>query len=225
MSEIEGVMAPVLALLNGMSTEARIDALNEIRLALHGVSPMASEPVDCVLWVRSDNVAANDYNPNTVAPPEMKLLEHSIREDGYTQPVVAFGLAGGGFEVVDGFHRNRVAREVPDVRERVHGRIPLAVINDERGEKKDRMAATIRHNRARGVHGVVHMGKIVAELYFNGWSVQRIERELGMDKDEVLRLKQVMGIGTLFENRDFSAAWTVAPVEDDDAEDDGDLGE
>jgi ParB-like chromosome segregation protein Spo0J len=194
--------------LEELGDDDRIDAINELRWRIHEVSPLRREPVDCVQWVRLDHVVANDYNPNTVAPPEMKLLEHSIREDGYTQPIVAFER-DGVFEVVDGFHRNRVGRESEDISERVHWRLPLAVVNADRTEAKDRIAATIRHNRARGVHAIQPMAEIVARLYFNGWSNKRIGRELGMDRDEVLRLKQVTGIGSLFENRDFSPAWDV----------------
>jgi hypothetical protein len=203
----------ILAELATMSDDARIEALNEIRVRLHEVSPMRGEPVDLVLWVKQSEVVANGYNPNTVAPPEMKLLEHSIKEDGYTQPVVAFRRDDGTFEVVDGFHRNRVGRESTDVHIKVRGRLPVTSINGTRVEIKDRMASTIRHNRARGVHGVTPMAEIVSQMYFNGWSNARIARELGMDKDEVLRLKQVTGLGSLFENREFSSAWDLVDLE------------
>lgn len=206
----------ILAELATMSDDARIEALNEIRVRLHEVSPMRGEPVDLVLWVKQSEVVANGYNPNTVAPPEMKLLEHSIKEDGYTQPVVAFRRDDGTFEVVDGFHRNRVGRESTDVHIKVRGRLPVTSINGTRVEIKDRMASTIRHNRARGVHGVTPMAEIVSQMYFNGWSNARIARELGMDKDEVLRLKQVTGLGSLFENREFSSAWDLVDLEDRD---------
>ena len=206
----------ILAELATMSDDARIEALNEIRVRLHEVSPMRGEPVDLVLWVKQSEVVANGYNPNTVAPPEMKLLENSIKEDGYTQPVVAFRRDDGTFEVVDGFHRNRVGRESTNVHIKVRGRLPVTSINGTRVEIKDRMASTIRHNRARGVHGVTPMAEIVSQMYFNGWSNARIARELGMDKDEVLRLKQVTGLGSLFENREFSSAWDLVDLEDRD---------
>jgi ParB-like chromosome segregation protein Spo0J len=111
--------------------------------------------------------------------------------------------------VVDGFHRNRVGKECAEVKARVLGYLPITRINAERAEIKDRMAATIRHNRARGVHGIESMATIVAKMYFNGWSNKRICEELGMSKDEVLRLKQFTGLGNLFENRDFSRAWEL----------------
>lgn len=186
----------------------RIAALNEIRAALHRVSPFAAEPVDCVLWVPAEQVEANDYNPNTVASPEMKLLKLSITADGYTQPIVAWAR-DGVFEVVDGFHRNRVGKEDRDVRERVRGHLPVAVIRDDRTEANNRVAATIRHNRARGKHRVDAMSDIVRDLTRRNWSDDRIAKELGMDSDEVLRLKQITGLAELFKDREFSAAWEV----------------
>lgn len=145
-----------------LSTEARIGAINEIRKAIHEVSPFKTEPVDCVQWIHTDEVTANDYNPNSVAPPEMKLLEHSITEDGYTQPIVAW-LNGSKYEVVDGFHRNRVGRESKAIQKRLCGYLPLTIINDERLDRSDRIASTIRHNRARGKHKVEAMSDIVVE--------------------------------------------------------------
>lgn len=185
----------------------RIDALNEIRTALHQVSPFREEPVDCVLWVRSEEVAANDYNPNTVAPPEMRLLELSIAEDGYTQPVVTFARPDARREVVDGFHRNRVGRESKTVAKRVRGYLPVTTINADRTDKGDRIAATIRHNRARGKHGIDAMSEIVMELARRNWSDAKIAKELGMDPDEVLRLKQITGLAEMFADREFSEAW------------------
>lgn len=192
--------------LAAIPEEQRIDVINEIRLALHEHSPMKGEPVDCVLWVEQDQVQANDYNPNVVAPPEMRLLQRSIMADGYTQPIVAWPVENG-YEVVDGFHRNRVGREVGAIRKRVRGRLPISVIRPERTGREDRMAATIRHNRARGVHVVDAMSDIVLELSRNGKSDEWIATELGMDPDEVLRLKQVQGLAELFADRDFSEAW------------------
>lgn len=192
--------------LAAIPEEQRIDVINEIRLALHEHSPMKGEPVDCVLWVEQDQVQANDYNPNVVAPPEMRLLQRSIMADGYTQPIVAWPVENG-YEVVDGFHRNRVGREVGAIRKRARGRLPISVIRPERTGREDRMAATIRHNRARGVHVVDAMSDIVLELSRNGKSDEWIATELGMDPDEVLRLKQVQGLAELFADRDFSEAW------------------
>lgn len=184
----------------------KIAALNEARKALHEISPFSGEPVDCVLWVPADQVEANDYNPNTVAPPEMRLLELSIGEDGYTQPIVAWGK-NDYYEVVDGFHRNRVGKECKSVRERVHGYLPITLINHDREDKGDRIAATIRHNRARGKHQVAAMSDIVLELSRRNWSDAKIGRELGMEPDEVLRLKQITGLAELFSDAEFSQAW------------------
>jgi len=190
-----------------LDNDNRIDAINAIRLALREHSPMKREPVDCVLWVRAEQLHANDYNPNSVAPPEMRLLQLSIMADGYTQPIVAWPDAEGSYEVVDGFHRNRVGREVGAVRKRVHGRLPIAVINTERTGKEDRVAATIRHNRARGKHQVDAMADIVIDLARRNWSDEKIATELGMEPDEVLRLKQITGLAELFSEREFSQAW------------------
>lgn len=149
---------------------------------------------------------ANDYNPNTVAPPEMKLLEHSIAEDGYTQPVVTWQEASER-EVVDGFHRNRVGQESKRVKKRTRGYLPVVTINQDRTDRTDRIAATIRHNRARGKHRVDAMSEIVVELSRRNWSDERIAKELGMDADEVLRLKQISGLAEMFTDREFSEAW------------------
>ena len=184
----------------------RVEALNAVRCALHAVSPFQREPVDCVQWVRAEDVRANDYNPNVVAPPEMELLRTSIRADGYTQPVVTF-LEPAGREVVDGFHRKRVGTECADIRERCHGYLPVVQINADRGSRQDRIAATVRHNRARGKHGVEAMSGLVLDLARRGWNDAKIAKELGMEADEVLRLKQITGLAELFANREFSEAW------------------
>jgi ParB-like chromosome segregation protein Spo0J len=183
-----------------------IGALNEIRKALHEMSPFKAEPVDCVLWIKCEDVTANDYNPNTVAPPEMKLLEHSIGEDGYTQPVVTW-MEGASREVIDGFHRNRVGRESKRVRERTGGYLPVVTVNDARTDRGDRIASTIRHNRARGKHRVDSMSEIVVELKRRNWSDEKIGKDLGMDPDEVLRLAQISGLAEMFADREFSQAW------------------
>lgn len=190
----------------GLPDDERIAALNRARAALHEISPMRAEPVDLVLWVKAEDVEANDYNPNATAPPEMKLLEHSIHEDGYTQPVVTW-LDGERRETVDGFHRGEVGRTSKKVRKRTRGYLPVTTVNAERTDRGDRMAATIRHNRARGKHRVDGMSAIVQELTRRNWSEKRIAKELGMEPDEVLRLKQITGLAELFAEREFSRAW------------------
>lgn len=186
----------------------RIAILNEIRLILHEVSPLKSEPVDCVLWVLADDVQANDYNPNRVAPPEMRLLEHSIEADGFTQPIVTFPV-NDHREVVDGFHRNLVGKNSKIVQKRIKGYLPVTTIRSDRRAREDRIAATIRHNRARGQHVVADMSEIVVELSRRNWTDEKIGRELGMEPDEVLRLKQISGLAELFADAEFSEAWEI----------------
>lgn len=197
---------PIVDQIAGLPLEAKVDAINAIRALLHEVSPFNGEPVDFIQWIPADSITANDYNPNAVAPPEMKLLEHSITEDGYTQPVVSWKTENG-YEVIDGFHRTRVGKECPQVRKRVSGYLPLTVINGEREDRGDRIASTIRHNRARGKHKIDAMSEIVVELKRRNWADEKIGRELGMDPDEVLRLSQISGLAEMFANREFSEAW------------------
>lgn len=164
------------------------------------------------MWIPAEQIVANSYNPNVVAPPEMRLLALSITEDGYTQPIVAFpdgDPAANGFEVVDGFHRYRVGKEDTTVRTRVRGYLPITEIRPDREGRSDRIASTIRHNRARGKHQVQAMSEIVQELSRRNWSDAKIARELGMDADEVLRLKQISGLAEMFADREFSEAWEV----------------
>lgn len=158
-------------------------------------------PVSRVRWVPSEQVHANDYNPNTVAPPEMKLLRLSIEEDGFTQPIVVWEISPGDYEVVDGFHRHLVGKELGLTH------LPVVVVNQDRIDRGDRIASTIRHNRARGKHQVGAMSEIVQELARRNWSNEKIGRELGMDPDEVLRLKQITGLAELFADQAFSEAW------------------
>ena len=128
--------------------EEKIKKINEMKILLHSISPFINEPVDCVIWIKNSNIVANDYNPNVVAPPEMKLLHQSILQDGYTQPIVSW-YRDNIYEVIDGFHRNRVGREYEDVQNRIMGYLPLTVINNDRQDISDRMASTIRHKIGR----------------------------------------------------------------------------
>lgn len=197
----------LFAELDAMPMAEKIDTLNRLRQVLHQHSPFAAEPVDCVLWVPAEQVQGNDYNPNKVAPPEMRLLERSIRADGYTQPIVTYPEDEARHTVIDGFHRHRVGKECRAVRERLHGYLPVAPVKAERHDLKDRMASTIRHNRARGVHGVLPMTDIVSSLILQGWSDAEVAAELGMDADEVLRFKQVSGLPALFKDHSYSRSW------------------
>lgn len=194
--------------LSEITLDEKVEMLNEIKVILHEFSPFKNEPVDCVQWVKNDTVIANDYNPNSVAPPEMELLRLSIHNDGYTQPVVSMMNEGGSNRtVIDGFHRTRVSKECADITERLHGYTPVVTIRDSQSGLNDRVASTIRHNRARGKHKVESMSDIVADLKKRNWSDKKIGIELGMDQDEVLRLSQISGLTELFENADFSKAW------------------
>jgi hypothetical protein len=162
-------------------------------------------PVYNVLCVPIDRVKSNDYNPNAVAPPEMALLETSIWEDGYTQPIVTyFDAENDIYIVVDGFHRYLTMKNSARIRERENNCLPIVVINKELG---DRMASTIRHNRARGTHNIELMSTIVAELVEMGKGDRWICQHIGMSVDELLRLKQITGVAALFANRDFSDSW------------------
>jgi len=148
-----------------------------------------------------DKVVANSYNPNVVAPPEMKLLELSIWEDGYTMPCVCYYLEDTDqYELVDGFHRYMVMKTSRRIYEREGGMLPVTVIDKDLSH---RMTSTIRHNRARGMHDVELMSNIVAELTRSGMSDAWIMRNIGMDKDELLRLKQISGLAALFADKDF----------------------
>jgi ParB-like chromosome segregation protein Spo0J len=162
-----------------------------------------AHPVSRVRWVGAEQVQANDYNPNAVAPPEMKLLRTSIEADGFTQPIVVWEVEPGVYEVIDGFHRHRIGRDLG------MPLLPVVVVNEGRTDRGDRIAATIRHNRARGRHRVDAMSDIVQELARRNWSDRRIGKELGMEPDEVLRLKQITGLAELFADREFSEAWEV----------------
>jgi hypothetical protein len=185
-----------------------IESINYVRNEIHQKSPFKSEPVDFVKWIKNDDVFSNDYNPNKVAPPEMQLLEVSILNDGYTQPIVTFPHEEKS-EVVDGFHRSRVGKESKLVKERVKGYLPTVIIRPEVSDRNARIASTIRHNRARGKHQVSAMSEIVMELKNRNWNNARIARELGMDEDEILRLCQISGLENMFKDADFSKAWVT----------------
>jgi ParB-like chromosome segregation protein Spo0J len=162
-------------------------------------------PVYNVRRVPVDKIRANEYNPNRVAPPEMELLYQSIKEDGYTMPIVCYYHEEDDmYEIVDGFHRYTVMLKYKDIYEREGGCLPVSVINKPISE---RMASTIRHNRARGTHNIDLMSNIVAELVEMGKSDHWIAKHLGMDVDEILRLKQITGLAALFADKEFSKAW------------------
>ena len=170
-------------------------------------------PVYAVRAVPYEKVKANDYNPNAVAPPEMALLEMSIWEDGFTQPVVTYyDESTDTYIVVDGFHRYRTLQESKRIFDREKGMLPIVVIDKEIG---DRMASTIRHNRARGSHNIELMSTIVAELVEMGKGDRWICQHIGMSVDELLRLKQITGVAALFANRDFSESWEAEECDEE----------
>ena len=158
-----------------------------------------------MIAVSVEKVVPNTYNPNAVAPPEMRLLYDSIKNDGYTMPIVCYhDKAEDQYIIVDGFHRYRIMLEHPDIYQREHGLLPVSVIEKP---LEQRMASTIRHNRARGSHDVDLMGNVVKELHELGRSDAWISKHLGMERDEILRLKQITGLAALFKDIEFGQAW------------------
>jgi hypothetical protein len=205
---MDNIIKQITESIEKLDFKEKVNFINNIRECIHELSPFKNEPVDFVKWVVFDDVVANDYNPNKVAPPEMELLELSIINDGYTQPIVTWeNDEKGKTEVIDGFHRNRVARESKIVGKRISGYLPTVSIRKTQSGKNDRIASTIRHNRARGKHQIDAMSEIVIELKNRNWTTSRIAKQLGMDEEEVLRLCQISGLENLFSDNDFSKAW------------------
>lgn len=173
---------------------------------------MSKSPEYNIQAVPVEKIVPNDYNPNAVAPPEMKLLYDSIKSDGYTMPIVCYyDKLKDSYIIVDGFHRYRIMKEYTDIYERENGLLPVSVIDKPLDQ---RMASTIRHNRARGTHDVDLMSNIVKELHEFGRSDTWIAKHLGMEKDEILRLKQITGVAALFKEVDFGQAWE--PMEEEE---------
>tara|TARA_R110000803_G_scaffold28011_8_gene65112 strand:- start:4277 stop:4960 length:684 start_codon:yes stop_codon:yes gene_type:complete len=184
-----------------------LDGIAEIRAALAELSPLSSEPVDHVRWVPLAKVHPNDYNPNSVAKQEMKLLYHSIKHDGYTQPIVTvYDESADRYVIVDGFHRYFTAKNNADILEKNHGMLPVVVIDKD---INDRMASTVRHNRARGKHSITGMSSMVFEMLENGWEDAAVCNELGMEPEELLRLKHITGFSKLFENAEYKQSWVT----------------
>ena len=173
---------------------------------------MSKSHVYNIQAVPVEKIVPNDYNPNAVAPPEMKLLYDSIKSDGYTMPIVCYyDKLKDSYIIVDGFHRYRIMKEYTDIYERENGLLPVSVIDKPLDQ---RIASTIRHNRARGSHDVDLMSNIVKELHEFGRSDTWIAKHLGMEKDEILRLKQITGVAALFKEVDFGQAWE--PMEEEE---------
>lgn len=178
---------------------------NALCSCIHALSPNTGQPVDFVRWVPVEMVEPNDYNPNSVAQKEMQLLYTSIWNDGYTQPTVTiWDNDKQKYVIVDGFHRYFTCKNNKDIRERNHGMLPIVVIDKDINE---RMAATVRHNRARGKHSVQGMSSMVFKLLDQGWKDEDICNQLGMEPEELLKLKYVTGFAKLFEDAEYKQAW------------------
>lgn len=203
------LIAQLQGYLQTLSDEEKIEAINQFRQALHKESPFRDQPIDCVLWVKEEQISPNDYNPNNMAPPEKRLLTKSLEVDGFTQPIVVFEKSSNVYEIIDGFHRHLLSQSKPVLKKCLHGYLPVTQLEHSDHSPQSRMAATIRHNRARGRHQINPMSEIVRELSQLGWSDEKMGQELGMDADEILRLKQINGLCELFGSRQFSQAWTV----------------
>jgi ParB-like chromosome segregation protein Spo0J len=207
MNEIRKKVKELCDLVNTISiVNEKIDTLNYIRAELHEVSPLKHHPVDFVSCEKSGNIEGNEYNPNSVAPPEMALLITSIEEDGYTMPIVG-NPEEDTIRIVDGFHRRKSERKSKKISDSTYGRLPVSFIRETLRELDSRMASTIRHNRARGSHDIDLMSNIVKELIQLGRKETWIKKHIGMDMDEILRLKQLTGLAALFENNEFSKSW------------------
>ncbi|HAT6805109.1 TPA: ParB N-terminal domain-containing protein [Citrobacter freundii] len=183
------------------------DLMNQLKIIMHHHSPFRHEPVDCVLWVKAREVTASDYHPGVMAPAEKQLLQRSLEQDGFTQPIVTAQVEDG-YLVIDGYHRQLLGKKV--LKDRLHGYLPVTIVNGATSQGvAERMATTVRHNRARANPAVLSVSEIVRDLSRLGWSDDRISRELGMEADEILRLKQLTGLPELFSGERFSDAWTV----------------
>ena len=193
-----------------------MDAYNKVLETLFEYNPNKHNPVCLVRWVNIDKVRANNYNPNAVAKIEMNLLFTSIKHDGYTQPVVTFyDKDKDQYIIVDGFHRYSTMKNSKYLRELNHNLLPVVVIDKD---MNDRRASTVRHNRARGSHSIEGMSDLVYQILNDGWTDARICNELGMEADELVRLKYITGYAKLYEKAEFNNAWTPALVKDDKGE-------
>ena len=187
--------------------DLKLEVIEEFRNLLHKHSPNQSQPVDRVRWVPIEKVCPNDYNPNSVASQEMSLLYTSIKNDGYTQPVVTiYDEKADKYVIIDGFHRYFTCKTNRDILERNNGCLPIVVLDKD---INDRMASTVRHNRARGKHSVMGMSSMVFQMLENGWEDHAICNELGMEPEELLRLKHITGFSKLFEDVEYKRAWEM----------------
>jgi len=190
---------------HNLSDDEKINVFEAIKELLHEMSPLKDQPVNRVLWVDINKVSPNDYNPNNVAKKEMGLLYTSILHDGYTQPIVTiYDDKQHKYIIIDGFHRYFTCKTNKDILERNGGRLPIVVLNKD---INDRMASTVRHNRARGMHSVTGMSSMVFNMLENGWSDVDICNELGMSVEELIKLKHITGFSKLFADQKYSKSW------------------
>lgn len=191
----------------------KVRALNAVRSKLHAVSPFASEPVDCVLWIPRDESERNSWNPNTVAPPEMVALAHSMRTYGITMPIVGARVDGPArVRITDGFHRHVVCGTDPEVSARVHGYLPFSLLQGTLTEA-DQMSATVLHNQARGTHSVEREVAIVAALDAAGWTDERVGVGLVKTDEELIRMRQVGGAAKNLASGSYARAWNFEKPE------------
>ena len=182
----------------------KIEFLNNIKKYLSELSPIKDNPVDKIIWVKQEKIIANNYNPNHVAPKELTLLHNSIKEDGYTQPIVTiYDKEKDMYVIVDGFHRNLVGKKFADIKERCLGYLPIVVMEKDINQ---RMASTVRHNRARGSHSVEGMTNIIFSMMKEGCSEMEICQKLGLEKQEFNKLKYITGFAKVFKNYEYSKA-------------------
>lgn len=210
----------IVNLLKAMPLCARIEAMNVARSIVHQASPFAREPIDLVLWLPHACVLANNYNPNVVPPPEMVSLRHSVRRYGYTMPIVGSWIDGWspppaiawpgdhrrGVRIADGFHKNRVGREEPDIVARLHGHLPVAALQPGLS-LVDLMVATQLHNKARGQHQILGEGEMLKAMDNEGWTTEQIEVALVKGPEEQIRLRHVGGVATELANQQYDKAW------------------
>ena len=191
-----------------INAEDQISIIEEIKELLHNLSPLKEQPVNRIRWVLINEVCPNDYNPNSVAKKEMGLLYTSIKHDGYTQPIVTIqDQKTGKYVIIDGFHRYYTAKTNADILERNKGYLPIVVLEKD---INDRMASTVRHNRARGMHSIAGMSSMVFTMLENGWSDKEICNELGMGVEELVKLKHITGFSKLFADAEYNKAWESA---------------
>lgn len=214
MNEILDLARQLADKIDNLPYADKVEALNQSRKILGEASPFKSEPIDCPIWVEGDLIIANDYNPNSVASPEKKLLEHSIRKNGFAMPVIAAPMPSSVAHlsqrpqrVVDGFHRHQVGKNVKDIKSRLGGYLPIVNIAGDATDLSHLMSATVEFNRARGEHSIELMAGVVKEMILLGKSDVEIAKDLGMEAEEVLRLKQVTGLASLFAGQTYSKAW------------------